>query len=481
MSAPITRFPVHQLIPEPMLAFHPDRREDVHQHPLVGLAQFGPFSQAFSNYIYSPIRVGIIAPSGKLSVIKNLIAELDKEHQPRERKSYLVPYLGFSRVFRLRVVPAGQSACIEIPASVDSQIASSERPHLLLAETLNQAISTLQTHRTDFDVLYIYLSDAWASGFYGSEEEDFDLHDFIKGISAIRGIPVQIITDSDNGALRYFCRASVMWRLGIATYCKAGGIPWKLADISDETAYIGLSYAVRPSASGPRFVTCCSQVFDEDGSGLEFIAYETSEIHQDYENPYLNRTEMRRVMARSLRLYQQRHGGRIPKKVVVHKAFDFSSDEIEGCFDAWKTAEGLQLIQIQGNSLWRGISFDAPRKPGDKALPSAYPALRGSHLQIDGRSALLWTQGNAPTAVGGKNFFKEGKGIPKPLLLTRHAGHGGWIEDCTAILGLSKMNWNNDGLYDYMPVTLGYADVLAKTVKRIPDLAPKPYEFRFFM
>src|SRR3546814_4242106 len=56
---------------------------------------------------------------------------------------------------------------------------------------------------------------------------------------------------------------------------KAGGVPWKLADVEPDTAYIGLSYAVRPvETDKPRFVTCCSQVFDADGAGLEFIAYD---------------------------------------------------------------------------------------------------------------------------------------------------------------------------------------------------------------
>lgn len=141
----------------------------------------------------------------------------------------------------------------------------------------------------------------------------------------------------------------------------------------------------------------------------------------------------------------------------------------------------MHLIQIQGNSIWRGISYDRPLVKDEKARPSGYPVLRGTSVQLDGKSCLLWTQGNAPTAVGGKNFFKEGKGIPKPLLLVRHAGHGSWDDDCNAILGLTKMNWNNDGLYDFLPVTLGYSEVLARTVKRIPDLAPRPYEFRYFM
>ena len=79
------------------------------------------------------------------------------------------------------------------------------------------------------------------------------------------------------------------------------------------------------------------------------------------------------------------------------------------------------------------------------------------------------------------HFYKEGKGIPSPLLLTRFAGHGSWDENSRAILALSKMNWNNDGLYDRLPVTMSYASILARTLKRMPQLTPQAYQFRLFM
>jgi argonaute-like protein implicated in RNA metabolism and viral defense len=83
--------------------------------------------------------------------------------------------------------------------------------------------------------------------------------------------------------------------------------------------------------------------------------------------------------------------------------------------------------------------------------------------------------------AGNVDFYKEGKGIPSPLMLTRFAGHGTFDQLCRDILGLSKMNWNNDGLYDRLPVTMSYASILARTVKRMPQLDTRPYQFRFMM
>jgi hypothetical protein len=372
---------------------------------------------------------------------------------------------------------------MELSSSLDKEIASAPVAHLILAEELTRAISAMESYRTEFDVLLILLPTHWEAGFKGREGEDFDLHDYLKAVSASRAVPIQILRE--DRALSYFCRCSVMWRLSIALYTKAGGIPWKIADHDPETAFVGLSYAIRQvnDQGQPLFVTCCSQVFDADGAGLEFIAYETDDVRLERDNPFLGRTEMRRVMARSLALYQKRHSGRTPKRVVVHKSTEFKPQEVEGCFDAWRSAEGLELVQVQQDVAWRGVKIEGPQQghPGQKGAPANYPVERGSYLQLTGRELLVWTQGNAPGAVGGRNYYKEGKGIPMPLLLRRFAGHGAWDQGVRDVLGLTKMDWNNDALYDRLPVTMVYATILARTVKRMPELASRPYQFRFFM
>ncbi len=475
----IPRLPAHQYLPEPELAFHPERREDRDVHPLRGLVRFGPFSRSLVNHVLDPIRVAMIAPPGSLTEVDRLISELEARHLPRERREYLLEFPGFSRVFGLRVV--GTPCRVELATDLDAKIAASDVPHVILADAVVRALGVLEASRSEFDVVIVYLPVRWQRGFEGPEGEDFDLHDYLKAITASRGIPLQIVRE--DKALAYPCRCSVMWRLGIALYCKAGGIPWKLANADPEMAFIGLSYAFRTDdAQQHRFVTCCSQVFDADGGGLEFIAYETDDVHFERKNPFLSRSEMRRVMARSLALYQRRHSGRVPKHVVVHKSTEFKPDEVEGCFETWPSPEGLELVQVQQYVSWRGVHIEAPRQSsGSKGAPGPYPCQRGSYLQLGGREVLLWTQGNVPDVAGGRNFYKEGKGIPQPLLLVRFAGHGPWHDGCFHVQGLTKMDWNNDGPYDLLPVTMGYAQVLARTVKRMPSLAPRPYQFRFFM
>jgi hypothetical protein len=441
--------------------------------------QFGPYSRASLGNVIDPIRIATIYPTGYKPKLDALFGEFERRVRPRERLQYLLEFPGFSRLFGVRIVPSSPTAHVELPATVDEQLRQAEQPHLHLARILTNALNQLGTLRQEFDIVLILLPDKWQAGFEGLED-DFDLHDYIKAINASRGIPTQIILESS--ALDYNCRASVMWRLGIALYCKAGGVPWKLAEHDPETAFVGLSYAMRFGApQDVTFVTCCSQVFDSDGAGLEFVAYETDDVKIIKDDPFLSRNEMRRVMARSLSLYQRRHGGRFPRRIVVHKTTEFKQDEVSGCLDAFSGCESIELYQIQQDTMWRGTLIDPPPKGEKRGTPAAYPVVRGSFLQLGTRELLMWTQGNAPEAAAGKSFYKEGKGIPHPIVVKKFAGHGSWDEAVRAILGLTKMNWNNDSLYDRLPVTLSYASTLAQTIKRMPQILPRPYEFRLFM
>jgi hypothetical protein len=474
-------FGLHARLPEPELSFHPDRVEDRHAHPLLGLLKFGPYSRGLINRVVDPIRVATIVSAGERARVDGFLSEFGRQHKPKERLDYLPEYPGFRAVFHVNVVRADDAAHVELASDLEGRIATSPRPHLVLAEALTRAIGLLEARRADFDVLFVYLPKRWEVAFEGTGEETFDLHDYVKAVTATRGMPCQIILE--EGALAYPCRASVMWHQGIALYAKAGGIPWKLADAEPETAFIGLSYATRVEADrGPRFFTCCSQVFDSDGAGLEFLLYETDDVTMvERDNPFLSRKEMRHVMSRSLALYQQRHAGRVPRRLVVHKNTRYTFDEVEACFEAFPGTQ-IDLLQVKQDFAWRGIQIGRPAAGSTRGLPTAFPCERGSYLPVGGRSVLLWTQGNLPGfALDGRNFYKEKRSIPAPLELVRFAGHGGWEASCRAVLGLSKMNWNNDALYDFLPVTMGYAQVLARVVSRMTDLGPRPYQLRFFM
>ena len=462
----------HMWLPEPQLSFHPDRSADRSRHPLRGLLQFGPYS---AGLVPDPLRVATLAPAGESGRLYDFMRDLKLKHTPKERTEYLPKWPGFHDVFGLHMRAARSDCRVELDPRTDSDVCNSSKPHAVLAECLTRAIHGLEAGRSEFDVLFIYLPKRWAHGFVGEPEEDFDLHDHLKATTAARRIPIQLVRE--DKALAYPCRASVMWRIGLALYAKAGGIPWKLAEADPETAYIGISYAIRPPESGrPRFVTCCSQVFDEEGSGLEFVAYDAHEVEVHRDNPFLSQIEMFRVMTRSLDLYRRRHAGRSPRRVMVHKNTAFRREEVGGCMEALHLCESVDLVQVVEDVGWRAVHIDSGANKMTKGKAVAFPVSRGTVVPLGPREALLWTHGDVQ-GITNRSYFQGSRSTPKPVRLVRHAGHGPWDETVRAILGLSKMNWNNDSL----SVTMAYAKVLARVVKRMPSLGSTPYQFRFFM
>lgn len=457
-------------IQEPLLEFDISKTSPFNTHPLEGLKSFGPYSAQL--YKIDSIRIASIHVHGTKHLLKSLFTEFEKNHSPRERTNYLPNFEGFKSTFG---VDLNYEESISIELQPDKVFSPLVEPHISLSETLGTAIRAMSNKLQDFDVLVIYLPEIWSKGFE-HKESNFDLHDFLKATTAARNIPTQIVTE--QGAIYYKCRCSVMWRLSIAFYVKAGGTPWKLASIDHESAFIGLSYSARknPVTEKFDFITCCSQVFDSDGTGLEFLAYDTAGIDSiQGRNPFLTREEMRKVMSKSLNLYQRRHSGQLPKRLIVHKTTHFTKNEIDGAFDAIPASVDLELLQIIQDSPWRGIKYNN----FGSWSPDNYPVNRGTYFQLDSHEILLWTQGVIP--LNNRQYYKEGKGIPSPLLIRRHAGSGGWDQNCQAILGLTKMNWNHDGIYDRLPVTLGFASVLARTIKRMKEVTDKPYEFKYFM
>jgi len=469
-------FPPHLFFPESELAFDPDWESKTAIHPLGGLTQHGPYSTGFAP---DPIRIATIAPGKDAKRLYTFMRELRATHWPRERRDYLLKWPGFGEVFRVQMRAAGEPCHIELDERLDERIQNDPDPRMILADGLRRAIDRLCAHRADFEVIFIYLPQRWRAGFHGTPTEDFDLHDHLKAAAAMRGVAIQLIRE--DRALAYPCRASVAWRVGLAMYVKAGGIPWKLGDRNEDTAFIGISYALRSDdGEAARFVTCCSQVFDAGGAGLEFVAYDAQDFNVQRSNPFLARSEMFRVMSRSLDLYRRRHGGRNPRRVTVHKTTEFKGEEIEGAFEALHLCDEVDLVQVVEDVGWRGIRVGGRNPRTSVAQPTPYPVHRGTLVNLGLYDSLLWTHGDVDGISRG-SYFQGARGTPHPIRLIRHAGHGTWDHVAQTTLALTKMNWNNDALYDHLPVTMTFAKVLSRVVKRMPGLGKRPYQFRFFM
>jgi len=49
------------------------------------------------------------------------------------------------------------------------------------------------------------------------------------------------------------------------------------------------------------------------------------------------------------------------------------------------------------------------------------------------------------------------------------------------VIGLTKMDWNNNTLYKKLPVTLVYSGAFANIIQQNPNMVDTVYDFRTFM
>lgn len=461
---------------EPLIYFHHQDETKQSIHPINGLKILGPLEESFeANGVASKITLAIIAPDTGFERVKTHLESLLNSVSPTTEKEYLKDFPGFDEVYKKHLI---------IPNSIQNEfvvsINSQEIIHysaIQFYDLIKSKIDKLSTRSTEIDCVVIYIPDVWKNfRELKNEQTFFDLHDSLKLYGVKKGLRLQFIEDK---SITYKDQAKIKWWLSLGIYVKSNGTPWKVKTDNTETAFVGLGYAIRQNVRN-KVVLGSSQIFDGNGNGLRFLLQPIEKPVYFGKNPFMSKDDAFRLVSNIRNTYHKIDPIIGLKKLVLHKTTHYTRDEIEGICNALEGIENIELLQIQQFTNWRAIKLKKDFATGKHNF-DGYPIERGTIIQLDEFSFLLWTHGVVENQELNGKYYQGKRGIPTPLLIKRFRGTDSIETVANDILKLTKMNWNGAELYKTMPVTIDFSKRLSVMGKQLEELGNKAYDFRYFI
>ncbi|MFC4034750.1 hypothetical protein ACFO3J_25265 [Streptomyces polygonati] len=479
------------MLHEPELEFRAGNR---HIDPRYGISVFGP-ADADSPTAPHRIPIGVVGPTQAVDGIRSWLLRCQERIEAKDTKSgqenlhQLFPGFAADSPFGAELV-FDDSLVREIPerqlrrlARTDFASATAEAVEIYadaarsLAET-GRCRVVICARPEELNDSEDRPPAAGGASEHDEEQEERDtggdFHDLLKAAALTLSAPLQLMrketwtgtparTGSQAGRPLQD-EATRAWNLHTALYYKAGGTPWRMQRHSSDmaTCYVGVSFY--RTAKEQELHTAVAQVFNERGDGV-VVRGGTAQISKSDLQPHLPTADARRLLLDALTEYRSTHGHQ-PARIVVHKTSNFTPSEIEGFHNAAdeRDIDHVDMLWIQR----RG----APHLYRTGQLPP----LRGTTVQLDARSLLLYTRGSVP-------YFRTYPGmyVPQPLLIRSASQGTDPLIAGTDILALSKMNWNNAQLDERDPLTLRTAFRVGSILKHLPADARIATRYAYYM
>ncbi|MHA1844114.1 MAG: hypothetical protein ACTSWE_07610 [Promethearchaeota archaeon] len=315
-------------------------------------------------------------------------------------------------------------------------------------------------------------------------------YQYIKENLTKLGYPNQVITKFGQFFSDY--KSFPLWSTSSAIFSKVGGIPWQIeANYAKDgipiDAIIGFRFARQRDHNKNLFVLGIATVFSGNG---KYLGFKTKSIPIDtigenykfilkshgftrmYEGLKIPSEDIKDLFSDAKKLidktgYHQKN----PGAVVVHRLGSVSSEEADAfldCFNSSKYSAGA-LISISEHPLKWNINGKIVN--------------RGTWINLNEKSGLLFPQGCASYYQGRINKLYTPKSIPKAFKITIMRDNGVYAKPHDAgydIMALSRMNWRHATFIpSNYPITLQYALIIAQFYKNniIPkgDLSETPW------
>lgn len=309
----------------------------------------------------------------------------------------------------------------------------------------------------------------------------FNLRRYLKAklITLAKAIPVQIVLEDTILGIKKSLQDLSMqaWNYCVANYYKIGGTPWTLSLRDKHTCFIGISFHRVLDSENNLVRSSVAQAFNYEGKGIIFIG---EQFEWDSENthtpaPHLAYEYAKKLLIDVIQEYKGYNKNLPPTRVVIHKTTDYWNSkinkdyaEVEGLKDGIREILGdeveIDLVSIKSSDL------KVLRKDGN------YPVIRGTMLEIDAATALLYTTGYIP-------YYETfpGQHMPHPLEIGIYEAESTLKKICEEILGLTKMNFNNCNYYNSLPITIQFAQKVGEITQYMDEEDKPPNRYFYYM
>ncbi len=256
-------------------------------------------------------------------------------------------------------------------------------------------------------------------------------------------------------------QSQIAWTLSTAGFYKAGGRPWKAANIREGVCYVGLVFKRDFTHPNPQMACCAAQMFLNSGDGVVFKG-----AVGPWYNPIQNTFHLKRDAAKQLATlvmssYKERVGGK-PKELFLHGRVRFDDEEWRGFEEYVGSETNLVGVRIRDEANLKLYRY------GES------PILRGMAYVIGASKAILWTVGWVP-----RLGTYPGREVPVPLNIEISRGSADIRVVLSDIMSLTKLNYNACIFSDGSPITLKFADAIGEvlTAGPIGDVPPLPFRY----
>lgn len=496
-------------VPEPALAFGHDQTAE---HPKDGLFLFGPPSL---NQNPARMEVGAIGTEGGIvrycNWVKALNETIDAPEKGKDANKMMWP--GFQAVFnapwpntpfakilidgktlsdRIRIEDRHQAiyqAVTIFSEAVRKYLREEEaRPKLWFVVLPEEVFRygrprsiVPRVERTEFvsqiskraakSVLKsgsMFVEETEAAAIY---EYELNFHNQLKARLLDTGEVMQIVRETtlapdeydENSRRSLQDKASVAWNLSTTSFYKAGGRPWTVADIREGVCYVGLVFKLKESERGRDNACCGAQMFLSSGEGVVFKGAVGPWYSESNKSFHLQKDKAAELMNLIVRAYEEMHGV-APKELFIHGKTWLDDEEWAGFESAVPKSTKLAGIRIRRQNEIKLFRY------GKK------PVLRGTAILVSDRMAYLWTTGFIP-----RLDTYPGREIPNPLTVDIVKGDADIEQVLSDVMALTKLNFNNAGFSDGLPVTLRFADLVGEILTAGPDEVRAPLPFKFYI